>query len=287
MVLALRYMAKTKTAAPAIEAKARRYVAQGYKKLRTFESKKRPGGFALWVDGEPTVFLTAYGLMQFVDMGQVHPVEPALLERMKAFLRAQQLPDGSFTAGNLAHRWGAWKETPFYMTAYVAWALARAGEDTSKALAYLRTHRAEVEDPYGVALAGLAFAAANRESPDASAIVTQLLAQSAEAGEAVSWGPVGETFIGGRGLTGRIETTAMVALLLQRTGQRPDVASRALDTLVGWRTADGRFGSTHSTALALRALLRAPADGALPATRVMVRSKGKALRGAVIPANST
>lgn len=287
MVLALNYMRRTKTAAPDVAAKARRYIAKGYNRLLTFESKEQPGGFALWPRGKPAVFLTAYGLMQFVDMAAVHPVAPELIARIKAFLRAQQQEDGSFTQGNLVHRWGSWQETPYFMTAYVAWALGRAGEDTSKALAYLRKHGHEVDDPYGIALGGLAFAAADPRSGDTRAAVARLAAMGTKDGETLSWRPAGETFVGGRGKTGRIETTAMACLLFQQTGLAETQARRAMDALVASRRGDGRFGSTHSTALALRALIEGAGNKPLPATGVAVLRSGKVLTEAAVPEGST
>ena len=47
MVLALDYMDSTKSAPAALRAKARRFVAQGYERLLTFEVPKEPGGFSL------------------------------------------------------------------------------------------------------------------------------------------------------------------------------------------------------------------------------------------------
>lgn len=288
MVLALDYMQTTETADPALEAKAKRYVAQGYERLLTFESKQQPGGFALWVGGKPTVFLTAYGLMQFVDMRRVHTVDPALITRMRAFLRARQMADGSFDAGNLAHRWGPWKETSFYMTAYVAWALARAGEDTTKARAWLDAHADEVADPYGVALAALAFAAVDPASAATRRWTRRLVALQSDGPARGSWNAAKGTYVGGRGVTATIETTAMAALLLLQTKLDPTLAHEALDRLVERRGRDGRSGSTHSTALALRALLASSTGSeALPASQVLVRRGGEVVRRIDVPKDST
>lgn len=288
MVLALDYMQATKTGAPALTAKAKRFVAQGYKRLLSFESKEKPGGFALWERGRPTVFLTAYGLMQFVDMRRVHPVAPELLERMTAFLRAQQQADGSFGSGNLAHRWGPWKENSFYMTAYVAWALGRAGQDTTKALGYLQAHAAEVDDPYGVALAALAFAAADPQSKATRAWTQRFVALQSDGPEGGTWTATGGTFVGARGQGARVETTAMGALLLLETGLHANVAYDALDALIARRQPDGRFGSTHSTALALRALIASSSGPeALPETDVALSRGGKPLKRIVVERGST
>ncbi len=288
MVLALDYMQATKTGAPALTTKARRFVAEGYERLLSFESKAKPGGFALWEGGEPTVFLTAYGLMQFVDMQRVHPVAPELLKRMAAFLRAEEQADGSFGSGNLAHRWGPWKENTFYMTAYVAWALARAGEDTTKALGWLHAHADEVDDPYGVALGALAHAAADPKSGATRAWTKRFVALQSDGPEGGTWTASGGTFVGARGGGALIETTAMGALLLLETGLHVDIAYDALDALVARRQQDGRFGSTHSTALALRALLAANSGkDALPETSVRIQRGAALWKNVAIPRGST
>jgi hypothetical protein len=288
MVLALDYMQTTESASTALTAKARRYVAQGYERLLTFESKQEPGGFALWTNGRPTVFLTAYGLMQFVDMQRVHKVAPELLTRMRKYLRAQEQADGSFGSGNLAHRWGPWKENAFYMTAYVAWALARAGEDTTKALGWLHAHADEVDDPYGVALGALAHAAADPKSDATRTWTKRFVALQSDGPDGGTWTASGGTFVGARGGGALIETTAMGALLLLETGLHADLAYDALDALVARRGKDGRFGSTHSTALALRALIAASSGkDALPATSVRIQRGDALLKNVAIPRGST
>ena len=42
--------------------------------------------------------LTAYGLMEFTDMGQVSYVDPTLIERTANFIMSQQNGDGCWPA---------------------------------------------------------------------------------------------------------------------------------------------------------------------------------------------
>lgn len=288
MVLALTYMQSTGTIDADLQARATKYVDQGFKRLLTFESKQQPGGFGLWVDDRPSLFLSAYGFMQFTDMRRVYDVPEDLLRRIARFLKTHQQDDGSFGGGNLVHAWGSWKETPFYMTAYVAWALARAGEDTGKALAYLDAHAGEVDDPYGVALATLAHASADRASAATKRWAARLAEMRVPDGERVAWSPTGETLVGARGRTGDIEATAIATLALLQSKQRGDLAYAALDTLMAWRGKDGRFGPTNTTALALRALLEAEGGGdRLPETGVTIKHRDRVLKQVAIPAGST
>ena len=73
-VLALDYMKRTKKLTPEVHAKAEGFIANGYQRLLTFEV---PGGGFSWFGQAPAnKILTAYGLMEFYDMSQVHDVDP-------------------------------------------------------------------------------------------------------------------------------------------------------------------------------------------------------------------
>jgi uncharacterized protein YfaS (alpha-2-macroglobulin family) len=93
-VLALDYMKRTKKLTPEVHAKAEGFIANGYQRLLTFEV---PGGGFSWFGQAPAnKILTAYGLMEFFDMSQVHDVDPKVIQRTQQWLAAQQQPDGSW-----------------------------------------------------------------------------------------------------------------------------------------------------------------------------------------------
>ena len=67
-------MKRTKKLTPEVHAKAEGFIANGYQRLLTFEV---PGGGFSWFGNAPAnKILTAYGLMEFSDMSQVHDVDP-------------------------------------------------------------------------------------------------------------------------------------------------------------------------------------------------------------------
>ncbi|MHC5032444.1 MAG: alpha-2-macroglobulin family protein [Planctomycetota bacterium] len=226
MVLVLDYLRRTQQSRPALEARARKFIASGYRRLLTYEVRSEPGGFSLYGRAPARPTLTAYGLMEFADMARVHAVDPGLIKRVVEYLHSKQQPDGSWRGG-------------FRRTAYIAWALKNAGHPNKRAHEWLTAHVEEVEDPYALALAALAGAA-------------ELKAQS--------WVPAGETVFWSRGRSGEIEATALAAQALLSQG---DIASAraAVKRLLGWRGRDGRFGTTQSTVQALRALLATTTDG--------------------------
>jgi hypothetical protein len=95
-VLVLNYLKQTKQIAPEIQMKAENYIALGYQRLLTFEVQG--GGFSLFGRPPASVMLSAKGLLEFSDMAKVYPVDPALIQRTRQWLLAQQKPDGTWAA---------------------------------------------------------------------------------------------------------------------------------------------------------------------------------------------
>ena len=85
-VLALDYLRRTKQNLPAVEAKARLYIHLGCQRLLSFEIAG--GGFD-WFGNPPAHrTLSAYGLLELVDMAKVHDVDPLVIERTRQWLLA-------------------------------------------------------------------------------------------------------------------------------------------------------------------------------------------------------
>ena len=259
MVLALDYMRKTNTVRPDVEKHALEKIEVGYRRLLGFEVKREPGGFDWWGKPPANLFLSAYGLMTFRDMAEVYPVDPALLQRIVAYLRSKQSTDGSWQPPEGRKGWSTdmAKGEAFNLTAYIAWGLARAGEPSTEARAWLGARVGEVEDPYGLALATLALLTADPDSGIGHATAARLASAATRDRDGVSWIPVDSTGIGARGLTAQIETTALAIQALLLGGRQRLLAHEGLERLIQWRGKDGRFGTTQSTFLSLKALLAA------------------------------
>lgn len=264
MVLATAYLRRTHEVLPDFDRRARSYIAQGYEKLVTYEVPGEPGGFELWGRAPADAFLTAHALLEFHAIAAVHPVDEALVARIRAWLVAHQQPDGSWSPDEASALPPADRaRRTFVRTAYVAWAFARVGAPSALANAFLEAHAAEATDPYAVALAALALLTSDRASPAGHALVDRLVALRSGDDHGVLWAPTGDTNIGARGESARIEATALAILALLADGRHAGLASHALDRLLAWRQRDGRFGTTQSTVLAMEALLASPAP--LPA----------------------
>jgi uncharacterized protein YfaS (alpha-2-macroglobulin family) len=258
-VLVLDYLQRTGRASPEIRMKAEGYINQGYQRLLTFEVQK--GGFSVFGQAPANPILTAYGLMEFADMARVHPVDPNLLARTRAWLIAQQRQDGSWPAGREGFYAEGWQNVPnsaLTSTAYITWALLETGEKgpaVGKAVAYLRSHLKEAVDPYMLALVANALMAYDPRDPVAARALEMLLAVRREEKDVAWWQPRIATASFGTGGSADVETTALAALALLGSDRHQATAHKALTWLVRSKDSSGTWSSTQATVLALKALL--------------------------------
>lgn len=258
-VLVARYMRESATVNPELEARAMEYINTGYQRLLTFEVTG--GGFE-WFGSPPAhVVLTAYGLLEFTDMAAVRTVDAAMLDRTRAWLLAQQRDDGRWEAGE-----GGLDETgqlrdPVTITAYVAFALATAGEAgpaLDAANGYLSAHQNEMGE-YTLALYGN-FLAAWRPNDAATRLVIGTLAERVQA-DLDHWETDEQTTTYGNGEAAWIETTALATHALMLANAHPNVVQGALGWLVTKRSPGGAWGSTAGTVWSIKCLLRALSGG--------------------------
>ena len=126
-ILVVDYVKKARVASPEILMKAENFLNVGYQKLLTFE---RPGGgFDWWGNGEPLVWLSAYGLQEFNDMAKVYPIDKGVITRTHAWLMKQMDKDGTWSKIGMTHgesieRMG---DPKLLLTSYVVWSLVDSG----------------------------------------------------------------------------------------------------------------------------------------------------------------
>lgn len=281
-VLALGYLRATRQVKPEVERKALQYINTGYQRLLSFEV---PGGGFSWFGQVPAHnVLTAYGVLEFADMGKVYEIDPAVLARTAAWLASGQQSDGSWTptAGGIAE--GAinqYQGQALRTTAYIAWALAEAGQggaSLERALGYLRSNLASTDDAYTLAVAANAFAAAKDGA--AREVLARLLKAGKADEEGMHWESAGESAVHSRGDVLAIETTAIAAQALIRASYEVATAHKALAWLVKRKDSAGTWHSTQATVHALRALLAGsgPGRGVDKPVSVTVIANGKVVQ---------
>ena len=202
---------------------AQKFLQKGYERLLGYQVAS--GGFSYWGGkDEADIALTAYALRFLNDAKSFVAVDEAVVKKAENWLTAQQRTDGSFTK---KYYWETSEDSARtkLFTSYVARTLAMTRDKNdavlSKSLAYLKTQNARIDEPYALALYGLAsLDAGNLE--DAKAVAETLSKMAIAENDAVYWKLETNTPFYGWGTAGRVETTALVLQLLIRIQKAED-----------------------------------------------------------------
>jgi uncharacterized protein YfaS (alpha-2-macroglobulin family) len=252
-ILVLDYLRETGRSSPEIEMKARSFIQTGCQRLLSFEVEKGMGSFSLFGHPPASVWLTAYGLMEFADMSRVVEIDPNLLQRTRNWLTSQQESDGSF-------------EGDLKITAYVAWALAHQEQPTlpgrncspelAKACQYLTKHLAEIKkDGYLTALAACAAVKSlGAKDPLSADLLAHLKAIAVRKDGAAVIPTHSETLAWGRGEVATTEATALAAIAFLEGQGDAQLTEELLTSVVRGKDAFGAWYSTQATILSLKAL---------------------------------
>ncbi len=255
-ILVLNLLKTTGNANAELEKKANGFLDYGYKRLKTFEI---PGGGFDWFASPPAhEALSAYGLMEFVDMKSVYPVEQDLIDRTAQWLLTRR--DGK--GGWLASKQGAhsWQQPNPVSDAYITWAMTEAGygKQVSAEIAKQLKDARETQDPYIVALAAKSLLnLGDRRTEEFLAILTKTQASDG------SWTGRTQSMTQSTGKNLTVETTALATLAFLAnsdaaeggaSGAEMAIVDKAVRYLAGAKTQYG-FGSTQGTVLALKALV--------------------------------
>ena len=255
-ILVVDYMKQTKLISPEIQMKAEGFINTGYQRLLSFEVDG--GGFEWFGNPPANQILTAYGLMEFKDMAEVHEVDPAVIARTQNWLLSKQQADGSWMPDkSFLHQesWRRIQNSNLPVTAYVAWALLDTGykgSETQKAISYIKTHLDEANDPYVLALCANALVLANRADDSA---LGKLDRMKIEADGAIHWESKLNTMTFSHGNSADIETTALAAIAFLRSGRYPGLSDKVMTYLIRSKDARGTWHSTQATVLALKAMI--------------------------------
>ena len=262
-VLALDYMKRTKKLTPEVQAKAEGLIVNGYQRLLTFEVQS--GGFSWFGNAPANKILTAYGLMEFYDMSQVHDVDPKLIERTQAWLAGQQQGDGSWKPDTSFINEGAtnrFNSDVLRITAYLGWSLENTGYSgpaVEKARQYVAAHMGGKQDAYTLAVIAN-FAVDSQDRDFTRHAMQALLDARTEQGDQ-AWWSAEETGVYGGGASAAVETTGLAAQALLKWGEASATAAKALRYIAAKKDAAGAWGTTQATIMALRALLLSTEKG--------------------------
>lgn len=265
LVMAQQYFMSHQGIDPEKIAKAKSLLNQGYKKLIGFESQDK--GYE-WFGANPAhEALTAYGLMEFVDMAKVMPVDNAMIKRTRSWLLEQRDGKGSFKRNDRAL--DSFGTAPQATTdAYIVWSLLESGElvtTLQEEIDAIRTNALETKDTYVIALAANIMYLAN--DFETAKVLSQRLVNAVNSDGAVANADTSITRSSGDSLA--IETTSLSLLAWLRRDEQWAANTEVSMKWLFERSQSGRFGSTQSTILALKAI------NAYDAARAQPKKAGK------------
>ncbi|MBA3706518.1 MAG: hypothetical protein H0W84_11665, partial [Bacteroidetes bacterium] len=223
---------------------------RGYKRLTSFETKEK--GYE-WFGANPGhEGLTAYGIMEFVDMKNAGAeVDQKMLDRTAEWLMSHKDGKGGFKRATHAyHDFGRISED--ILNAYIVYALAEAGyTDLKNEFEASYKKAMETKDPYMLAMMSNA-AYSLKENTKADAAMRVLINKQDKNGS-FTGATHSITYSQGQSLT--IETTSLTIMaILKSQGKTASAMTNAVQYLVGARSGSGVFSSTQGTILALKAL---------------------------------
>ncbi len=248
LVMAQQYFMSHQGVDPSLIEKSSLILQTGYDRLRGFESKS--GGFE-WFGADPGHdALTAYGLLEFTDMAQVRFVDPEMLQRTRTWLLNQRDSKGGYL--RKTHTLHTWIADPECANAYNTWALLEAGvkADLSTEVQWIRDAGEKSLNTYAIALAANVLGLAGDK--DGENHLLDKLAGKQQADGSLAGATT--SVIGSDGEALAIETTALAVLAWLKNPHYADNVQKSLKFLAENCKA-GRFGSTQSTVLALRAIV--------------------------------
>lgn len=246
-LLVLDYLRETETSMPAIETQAKEYLEVGYKRLVGYESPS--GGFDWWGRDPGHEALSAYGLMEFVDMKRVYDVDQALIDRTAKWLLSRKDGKGSWTKNQHAlHSWAVAEVTD----AYIVWAMTEAGytNEITKELDKSYKDAVKSEDPYMMALMANALFKANDKR--AAVLVKELVKLQKKDGSFVG---LTSSVTNSTGQSLMVETSSLAVLAMLESKKYPKEVQAALEAIQKGKNYYG-YGSTQGTVLALKAMLQ-------------------------------
>jgi len=234
---------------PKLVQTSREKLDAGYKRLVSFWCPDR--GFEWFGQNPGHEALTAFGILHFTDMAQVREVDQHMVEQTRDWLLKQRDGKGGFERKRRALH--TWIEDKDCSNAYILWALLESGTKPADLAAEVNAVKAAARastNSYVLALAANSMFLGG-EKDEAHALMVKLAAKQSKSGS-VDGATASIVGSGGEALV--VETTGLTALAWLRDEAFAGNVEMAMKFLADSCKA-GRYGSTQSTVLALRAIV--------------------------------
>jgi len=247
LVMADQYFTTHTGVDPSLIARSNDLLDKGYARLTSFECRNK--GYEWFGEDPGHECLTAYGLLEFTDMSAVRNVDPAMLQNTRTWLLARRDGKGGFTHERRSMH--TWVTDPDCANGYCTWALLETGQsglDTE--VKWLAEHAQSDPNSYVKALAANSLFLTGDKSGARQFMdkLAELQDKDGHVRGAVT------TVVGSGGESLEIETTSLATLAWLRDPAYAGHVESAIRYLADSCKA-GRYGSTQSTVLALRAII--------------------------------
>ncbi len=250
LVMAQQYFLTHDGCNPETVARAKALLDEGYKKLVSFQCPNK--GYEWFGDDPGHEALSAYGLMEFADMAKVMPVDESMMQETRRWIMGRRDGKGGFQRNERAL--DSFGRAPAKTTdAYVVWALLEGGESAEglrKEIDAVVKNAREQKDDYLKALAANILWLSQRPQ-EARELAKALEADQKPDGSLAN---PGTTITCSGELSQRLECAALAALAWTRCGAEFVLPLERTMKLLAESCQDGKFGSTQSTVLVLKAI---------------------------------
>ena len=251
-IMVLKYLKESGKNNPDIEAKAMNFIKEGYERLISFETKE--GGFEWFGHTPPHETLTAYGILEFTEMKDIYEaVDQKMIDRTVTWLLGRKDGKGGFDKSEKGY--DSFASSPSDVAnAYIIYALSEAKIEADINFEYTTAYNDAIKsnDTYKMAL--MTLSSYNLNQQDKAEILVTKINKNIEKHGFKNL-PVTNTITRSYGNAKNIETTAFVLLALMKNNTKNDATiANGMEYLVSKRDG-GTFGSTQSTAMALKALI--------------------------------
>ncbi|MBK8014616.1 MAG: hypothetical protein IPK13_25105 [Deltaproteobacteria bacterium] len=251
-IMVMSYLRAHDVADPDLVQRTNGLIDRGYKRLVGYETPTK--GYEWFGQSPPHEALTAYGVLQFVDMKDVYgSVDDAMLARTRAWLLSRRDGRGGFERDAKAlDSFGGAK--PEVTNAYIVYALTEAGVSDSEIPAEIASQAklaASTEDAYLLALATNTLLNVPARRSDAEKAVRRLVDLKTKDG---SWRGADHSITRSTGINLDIETTSLAILALLKTKGNDVHVRSGIEWLTKNRGGFGEWGATQATVLALKAM---------------------------------
>jgi len=250
---------------PKLVENSRKKLDTGYKMLVGFWCPDK--GYEWFGENPGHEALTAFGLMHFNDMAQVREVDKTMVASTRAWLFKQKDGKGGFSRKRRALH--TWTEDKDCSNAYILWSLLESGQptaDLTNEIASIKSASASSQNSYVLALAANALYLSG-DKAEAKKLMDRLATKQKADG---SIGDVKSSIVGSEGEALAIEGAALTTLAWMREPQYAGNVEKSVKFLADSCKA-GRYGSTQSTVLALRAIVTYDKQRAKPKAPGRVR----------------